>query len=186
MGDLIGFGILGWYGMNVSPQTYNVSMHIMATNCPGLTGVTVSLRSNLTGQVFASERIPISKLSTTSYTHVQHKLVNEAQAPNSNNTFAVTFDGADIAGSSFYVTLVSVFPETFKGRHNGLRKDLGENIYDLKPKFLRFPGGNNIEGQTYETRWIWNNTIGLQKHRVGRPGDWGTNTVLNILTMHGD
>jgi hypothetical protein len=41
----------------------------------------------------------------------------------------------------FYFGLVSLFGETFKGRKNGLRKDIAEAFYDMQPKFLRFPGG---------------------------------------------
>lgn len=58
-------------------------------------------------------------------------------------------------------------------RQNGLRKDLAEDFYAIKPKFLRFPGGNNIEGQSIPTRWKWNETIGPLIDRPGRIGDWG-------------
>lgn len=32
-------------------------------------------------------------------------------------------------------------------------------MIDMKPSFFRFPGGNNLEGQTFATRWQWNNTV---------------------------
>jgi len=59
------------------------------------------------------------------------------------------------------------------GRTNGLRKDLAEALYDIKPKFLRCPGGNNIEGQSISTRWKWWETLGPLENRPGRVGDWG-------------
>jgi len=59
------------------------------------------------------------------------------------------------------------------GRANGLRKDLAEALYDIKPKFLRCPGGNNIEGQSVSTRWKWWETLGPLENRPGRVGDWG-------------
>lgn len=43
----------------------------------------------------------------------------------------------------------------------------------MKPKFLRCPGGNNIEGQSIQTRMKWWETIGPLKDRPGRIGDWG-------------
>lgn len=43
----------------------------------------------------------------------------------------------------------------------------------MKPAFFRFPGGNNLEGQTFATRWQWNATVGPLLDRPGRVGDWG-------------
>lgn len=39
-------------------------------------------------------------------------------------------------------------------------------------KFLRFPGGNNLEGTTIPNRWKWNETIGPLKDRPGRGTPW--------------
>ena len=125
-----------------------------------LTGINVSLRSNVTGEVWATTKIPLTNPSDSDYTYLNTTLVNTVQAPDTNNTFAVTFDAAEVAGSTFYFDLISLFPETFKNRPNGLRKDLAQAINDLNPKFLRFPGGNNIEGFSIAERWIWNETIG--------------------------
>ena len=56
--------------------------------------------------------------------------------------------------------MVSLFPEdTFKGRDNGMRKDLGEMLEALEPKFLRFPGGCIIEGNDYESAYNWKASI---------------------------
>ena len=130
-------------------------------NYQNVTGLTVSLRSNTTNKVFASTKIPFSNPSFFDYTALTTQLKNIAQAPDTNNTFAVTFDASEVAGATFYFSLISLFPETFKGRPNGLRKDLALAVNDLNPKFLRFPGGNNIEGYSIAERWIWNETIGL-------------------------
>jgi len=42
----------------------------------------------------------------------------------------------------------------------GLRKDLVQMLSDLKPGFLRFPGGCIVEGMTLSNRYQWKNTIG--------------------------
>jgi alpha-N-arabinofuranosidase len=42
----------------------------------------------------------------------------------------------------------------------------------MKPGIFRFPGGNNLEGQTVDTRWKWRNTVGPLVDRPGRMGDW--------------
>jgi alpha-N-arabinofuranosidase len=46
-------------------------------------------------------------------------------------------------------------------------------LVDLNPKFLRFPGGNYVEGDTVETRFEWKKTIGPIEQRHGHPCPWG-------------
>lgn len=150
--------------MDVRPQTYNASFFILA-NAPRenntLSRINVSLRSNLTDEIWSTTEIPINQnLSNFQYTEFSAALVNTVTAPNSNNSFAITMDASEVAGNTFYISLVSLFPETYKNRPNGLRRDLAQHIKDLNPKFLRFPGGNNIEGYSIDQRWKWQNTIG--------------------------
>ena len=171
----VGFLNYGWWGMDVSPQTYSASFHVLA-NAPRYNntnvGFTVSLRSNLTGEVWSETEIPPTKLPTFDYVQLNTTIENTATAPNSNNTFALTMDASQVAGQTLYFDLISLFPETFKGRKNGLRKDIAQAFYDMKPRFLRFPGGNNLEGVSTQTRWKWWKTIGPLKDRPGRPGNW--------------
>jgi alpha-N-arabinofuranosidase len=57
--------------------------------------------------------------------------------------------------------MVSLFPvDTWKGRPNGLRKDLVQLLYDMHPGFLRFPGGCIVEGRQLVTRYRWKTTVG--------------------------
>ena len=72
-----------------------------------------------------------------------------------------------------WLGLVSLFPPTWKDRPNGLRPDLMQMLVDLKPAFLRFPGGNYLEGDTIETRFDWKKTLGPISGRGGHPGPWG-------------
>lgn len=59
------------------------------------------------------------------------------------------------------IDMVSLFPQaTFKGRKNGLRKDLAETIAALHPKFVRFPGGCMSHGQGLDNIYRWHETIG--------------------------
>lgn len=165
----------GWWGMDVSPQTYNASFYVSANQPRYLdnqTTFTVSLRSNLTDDVWASEQIGPIKVPVLGYTQLNASIINTVSAPNSNNTFAITMDASEVAGQTLYFSLFSLFPETFKDRPNGLRKDIAQAFYDMKPRFLRFPGGNNLEGVSVDTRWKWWKTIGPLKDRAGRPGNW--------------
>jgi alpha-L-arabinofuranosidase len=64
------------------------------------------------------------------------------------------------------LTMVSLFPEkTWKNRPGGLRADMVQMLADLKPGFLRFPGGCIVEGSVLERRYQWKNTIGPVEDR---------------------
>lgn len=64
------------------------------------------------------------------------------------------------------IDMVSLFPhDTFKNRKNGLRRDMAQALYDLKPGFLRFPGGCIVEGTDLENRYRWKDTIGNIEER---------------------
>ncbi len=68
---------------------------------------------------------------------------------------------------------VSLFPaQTWKGRTNGLRRDIAQMIADLKPGFVRFPGGCVVEGGTVETAYNWKLTVGPLEQRQERWGPW--------------
>jgi alpha-N-arabinofuranosidase len=59
------------------------------------------------------------------------------------------------------VDMVSLYPkETWKNRPNGLRKDLVQLLADMKPGFIRFPGGCIVEGRRLELRYEWKKTVG--------------------------
>jgi alpha-N-arabinofuranosidase len=68
---------------------------------------------------------------------------------------------------------VSLFPPTYNDRPNGNRVDLMQKLVDMKPRFLRFPGGNYLEGVTVDTRFKWKETLGPIAQRPGHPGTWG-------------
>jgi alpha-N-arabinofuranosidase len=162
--------------MDVRPQTYSASFYVLA-NSPRKTNksvrFTLSLQSNTTGETWTSSTISDIDVPTVDFVQLNATIVNTKTAPDANNTFSITMDASQVAGQTLYFNLISLFPETFKGRKNGLRKDLGEAFHDLKPKFLRFPGGNNLEGFSVATRWKWWKTIGPLRDRPGRPGNWG-------------
>jgi alpha-L-arabinofuranosidase len=67
------------------------------------------------------------------------------------------FTGRGSAG----LDLVSLTPsDTWKGRPGGLRKDIAQMIADLRPGFVRFPGGCIVEGRDITNRYQWKATVG--------------------------
>jgi len=73
------------------------------------------------------------------------------------------------------IDMVSLFPHhTWKNRPNGLRADLVQLLYDLKPGFLRFPGGCIVEGRDLANRYQWKNTVGKIEDRKLIINRWNT------------
>ena len=155
----------------MKPQKYTASFHIKSNKDRSQVKIKAAIRSNQ-GKTWALGEVQ-TQPSNKDYQEHTVTLDNSATAPDAKNVFTLTFDASEHSGRSYYFGLVSLFPETFAQRPNGLRKDIAEAFYDMKPKFLRFPGGNNLEGESIEKRWKWYETIGPLKDRPGRPGNWG-------------
>nr|MCR5218916.1 hypothetical protein [Treponema sp.] len=85
-----------------------------------------------------------------------------------------------------YIDFVSLFPQdTFEGRKNGLRKDLAEKLKELKPAFLRFPGGclvhdGSLNSEEHDSQYRWKNSIGRIEDRPSRRNNWGYNQSLGL------
>jgi len=83
----------------------------------------------------------------------------------------ITFQGRGTVD----LDMISLFPEdTWKGRENGLRKDIVQLLYDLQPGFLRFPGGCIVEGRTLAKRYQWKKTVGPVEDRAILINRWNT------------
>ena len=68
---------------------------------------------------------------------------------------------------------ISLFPtDTWKGRENGLRRDLVEALDELNPGLFRFPGGCIIEGTDLETRYDWKKSVGPVENRPLNENRW--------------
>ncbi len=81
---------------------------------------------------------------------------------------------------------VSLMPaDTFLGRKNGMRKDIARLLADLKPRFMRFPGGclvhdGALEARRRDSMYRWKNTIGDLTQRPGRRNNWGYHQSYGI------
>lgn len=83
----------------------------------------------------------------------------------------ITFSGNGVVN----MDMISLFPQdTWKNRPNGLRKDLVQKLFDLKPGFLRFPGGCIVEGRTLAERYQWKKTVGAVENRETLINRWNT------------
>lgn len=76
---------------------------------------------------------------------------------NANVSLQILIDKGEV-----HFDMISLFPEdTYKGRENGMRNDLGTLLEELQPRFLRFPGGCVIEGYDDMTAYDWKDSIGV-------------------------
>jgi alpha-L-arabinofuranosidase len=76
---------------------------------------------------------------------------------------------------SIDMDMVSLFPQhTWKQRPGGLRADLVQLLADMKPGFVRFPGGCIVEGRDLSNRYQWKNTVGKVEDRKLIINRWNT------------
>lgn len=99
--------------------------------------------------------------------------------------YSLVFDiGKDVADGALKIVFskpgqadldfISLFPKnTFKGRPNGLRKDLAQTLADLKPRFVRFPGGCVAHGDGIDNIYDWKGSIGPLHERKPLRNLWG-------------
>ena len=77
--------------------------------------------------------------------------------------------------------MVSLFPrKTFMNRKNGLRADLAQVIADMKPKFVRFPGGCAAHGNGLDNMYLWKRSIGKLEERQHMPNIWNYHQTLGL------
>jgi alpha-N-arabinofuranosidase len=156
----------GYWGIPVQPKTsYHAT--ILAKADANFSGpVTVAIVSDDGKKVFASAKI--SGL-TTGWKKYELTLKTGKVAPTAKARLAITLDQP----GTVWLGMVSLFPPTWGDQPNGFRKDLMQMLVDLNPKFLRFPGGNYVEGNTIDEWYDWKKTIGPVEQRHGHPSPWG-------------
>jgi alpha-L-arabinofuranosidase len=154
----------GYWGIGVKPDTtYTVSFHAKAEGDVG--PLTVSL-AKASGDTLVAASVQgvgpdWKKFELTLRT-------GSGLVASKDNVFTLTA----ARPGKLWLQQVSMFGPTYKNRPNGLRPDLMEMMGALKPKFLRFPGGNYVEGDTFAQRFDWKKTIGDPAQRPGHRSPW--------------
>lgn len=132
---------------------------------PGSLEVQLMDRSSMAeDQAFASARITVDSPEWKKYELVLHSDVTNPKA-----ALRIFLSGRETVD----VEHVSLFPvDTWKGRENGLRKDLAQALYDLHPGLFRFPGGCIVEGTDLQTRYRWKDSVGPVENRPLNENRW--------------
>src|SRR3984885_1240746 len=156
---------VGWLGFALRPETtYKGSFYAKAGSSElGL--LNVSLVSDDTGKAVATATIPAIGTDWKKY---EFALKTGALQPSSNNHLVLSVGHA----GTLWLNLVSLFPPTYHDRVNGNRIDLMEKLAAMHPNFLRFPGGNYLEGDHVADRFQWKKTIGPLVDRPTHPSPW--------------
>jgi alpha-N-arabinofuranosidase len=153
----------GFRGMGVKKEAkYNLSLKAANHNST-IQKIIIQLIDKDQKVIGETSIVPKSE-QWTNYTASITATQTEAKAK-----LKITFEGT----GTIDLDMISLFPEdTWKNRKNGLRKDLVQLLYDMKPGFLRFPGGCIVEGRTLSDRYQWKKSVGNVDDRETKMNRW--------------
>lgn len=151
-------------------EKYNLSLFArQLTKEP--VSLTVSLQSQK-GEVLSESSFSTSSAVWKKYT--------ASLIPKSDNDSATLVILATSEGE-IALDVISLFPEkTFRNRPNGMRADLAQMLADMKPKFIRFPGGCLVHGDGLGNMYRWKNTIGPLEERKEQKNIWNYHQSVGL------
>lgn len=121
--------------------------------------------------------IGIDTIESTTDQWKKYSLELLCKSTSANSTLSIITKGSGVV----YLDMVSLFPQkTYKNRKNGLRADLAQAVADLKPRFLRFPGGCISHGNGLENAYRWKETVGDVEKRKPNWNLWGYHQTYGL------
>ncbi len=157
----------GYWGMNITEgdsYTFEAALRSDKFSKP----ITVRIL-NTNGTVLASGEVSPSKAWSYQSIHL---------AASGSDPKAHLEISGDATGA-LCLDMVSLMPDKTWKNH-GLRVDLSESLDALHPAFMRFPGGNWIEGDDIAHMYHWKDTIGDIDIRKPLWNTWGYNTTQGL------
>jgi alpha-N-arabinofuranosidase len=160
-------GILneGYWGMAVRPNAGYTGSFFAKSDQQEPFPVRVALVNDRSGAVIAGATVTVSGTGWKQYAFT---LQAGKVLPSSDNHLEVTVDRP----MTLWLQLVSLLPPTYHERPNGTRIDIMEKLAAMHPSFLRFPGGNYVEGGRISERFDWKKTIGPLAYRPTHQAPW--------------
>ncbi len=155
----------GFWGMALHPATVYRGSFYAKEDSEDVGPITASLVANESGKVLASTVVSGVGTDWKQYTFT---LKTGDLSPSMQNHLVLTVAHP----GSLWLNLVTLFPPTYHDRPNGNRIDLMEKLAAMHPQFLRFPGGNYLEGDHLADWYDWKKTIGPLVDRPGHPSPW--------------
>ncbi len=124
------------------------------------------------GEVLAQSKLNVSAGSWHKY---------ETQLTATANSDSASLIVLAKSSGEVALDMISLFPEkTFKNRPNGLRADLAQKLADIQPRFIRFPGGCLVHGNSLNNMYRWQNTIGPVEQRKAQRNIWGYHQTTGL------
>ncbi|MEP6750067.1 MAG: alpha-L-arabinofuranosidase C-terminal domain-containing protein [Bacteroidota bacterium] len=160
-----GIANAGYWGIPVKPSTvYHGSFYAKTDNAGK--SLTISIESK-DGKITYASAV-VSGVGSE-WKRYEFTVTTAADIkPTADTRFVIAAADA----GKYWFNLVSLFPPTYKNRINGNRADIMQLLADMKPAFLRLPGGNYLEGQMFSSRFAWKKTLGNLDQRPGHMGTW--------------
>ncbi|MDE3198462.1 MAG: alpha-N-arabinofuranosidase, partial [Acidobacteriota bacterium] len=155
----------GYWGFAIRPNTRYTGSFFARSETDAQLPVKVALVADDTGKTLASTSVSVAG---TGWREYRFELLSGADTASAANHFELTLDRP----ATLWLQLVSLFPPTYNNRPNGSRADIMEKLAAMHPAFLRFPGGNYLEGNRIDTRFDWKKTIGPLVDRPTHPSPW--------------
>jgi alpha-N-arabinofuranosidase len=154
----------GYWGIPVRPSTkYTGSLWAKSDTAEYLK---VAIVGDQSGKAVAGAEVAVSGDAWKEYKF--EFTSGPAALASADNHVEIT---ADKPGT-LWLQLVSLFPPTYHNRPGGDRIDISDKLAAMRPSFLRFPGGNYLEGNRIDTRFEWKKTIGSMVDRPTHPSPW--------------
>lgn len=158
----------GFWGIPVTPGAHYHATFFAKTGNEPINKLALSIESNsIPTVVYSHAEVHIASGGWRRY---DTDLMTATNAPSTSSArFVISTERTGVV----WLNLVSLFPQTWKGQSSVFRVDLMQKIADLTPQFLRFPGGDFLEGNTIQTRFEWKNAIGPISERPTHPSPGG-------------
>ena len=178
----------GFWGVDVKPSTTYTGT-LFAEAPAGFAGRLRVTLEKADGTVIAGTTIGGIGASWAKHDYTIQTPASIGESTDNRIVVALESDTA-LTGQDVYLTYISLFPPTYK--HHGLRIDLMEKLAALHLGLFRIPGGNYLEGNTVDTRFDWEKTVGNPWERPGHQntawGYWSTDGmgILQYLEMAED
>ncbi len=165
--------LVGGQAYEASFWAYQAYMGIMWRNGDQAKPMPVTIRlEGKDGSVLAEAKFTVSGRTWTKHTAT----LTPSRSDSAARFVLLAHDQGGLA-----LDMVSLMPhDTFKGRANGLRRDLAQTIADLKPRFVRFPGGCLVHGTGIHAYYDWKHTVGPVEQRRAARNSWGYHQTMGL------
>jgi alpha-L-arabinofuranosidase len=155
----------GYWGFAVRPNTRYSGLVYAKSDSQAPVPLRIALIADQSGQVLASASISVAGAGWQQY---KFEMRSGQVAASAENHLELTIDRP----ATLWLQMVSLFPPTYRDRPNGNRTDIMEKLAAMRPTFLRFPGGNYVEGNNMASHFDWKKTIGPPVDRPTHPSPW--------------